>query len=144
MPLDTSAVGLNVISFNGTLPNVASLEYLNGRLGLILGRKMHKSGDGLNHQGAIGVVFDASTLAVERNWGQTSGHSFESVLTTNGSGEFLGVDLGDNYPRGVHLHKFDASNKRSRVVSTFKTLHGTSSSRYGGDPLAPLHSIRPA
>jgi len=136
--LDTSKSGLNMVAFSGSLPNIGSLAYLNGKVGMILGRQMHKSSDGLNHQGAIGVVFDGTTLAVERNWGQTSGHSFESLLTTNGLGEFLGIDLGDNYPRGVNLHKFNAAEKRSRVIHTFKTLHGTANSRYSGDPLAPI------
>ncbi len=128
--LDTSKTGLNMVKFDAQ--NIASLQYLNGKLGLIVGRQMHQSSDGLNHQGAIAVVFDANTLNVDKNWGQTSGHSFESVLTTNSQGEFLGIDLGDNYPRGVHLHKFTASQKKSRVVYTFKTQHGNSAQSPAG------------
>lgn len=120
-PLDTSAAGLNMVEFF----KVASMQHLNGKLAVMVGRTMLQSGDGLNHQGGIAVVFNAATLAVERNWGQTSGHSFESVLTTNAAGEFVGIDLGDNYPRGIHLHKFTGTSKRSRVISGFKTLHGT-------------------
>jgi hypothetical protein len=119
--LNTSAAGLNMVEFF----KVASMQHLNGRLAIMLGRTMLQSGDGLNHQGGIAVVFNAATLAVEKNWGQTSGHSFESVLTTNAAGEFVGIDLGDNYPRGIHLHKFTGASKRSRVISSFKTLHGT-------------------
>jgi hypothetical protein len=128
--LDTSKEGLNMVKFGGQ--NIASLQYLNEKLGLILGRKMHKSGDGINHQGAIAVVLDANTLKVDKNWGQTSGHSFDSFLTTNSNGEFVGIDLGDNYPRGVHLHKFTAAQwKSSRVVYTFKTKHSTSATKNG-------------
>ena len=119
--LDTSAGGLNMVEFF----NVASLKFLNGKLALMIGRTMLQSGDGLNHQGGIAVVFNATTLAVERNWGQTSGHSWESVLTSNAAGEFVGIDLGDNFPRGINLHKFTGTNKNSRVISGFKTLHGT-------------------
>ena len=122
--LDTSGTGLNMVEFFN-LPNVASLKYLNGKLAVMMGRTMLQSGDGLNHQGGIAVVFNATTLAVERNWGQTSGHSWESVLTSNAAGEFVGIDLGDNFPRGVNLHKFTGTNKNSRVISGFKTLHGT-------------------
>jgi hypothetical protein len=130
--LDTSkTTGLNLYSFSD-FANSASLTHLAGKLGLILGRTMTRSGDGLNHQGAIGVVFNANSLALERNLGQTSGHSFESVLTNNSRGEFLGIDLGDNYPRGIHLHKFTSTGRRSRVVSSFKTQHGTTATSPAG------------
>ncbi len=121
--LDTSSAGLNMVSFGDS--NVASLKYLNGKLGLMIGRQTHRTDDGLNHQGGIAVVFDANNLELVKNWGQTSGHSFESILTTNSNGEFVGIDLGDNYPRGVHLHKFTENDKYSRVVYTYKTQHGT-------------------
>lgn len=97
--------------------------------------------DGLNHQGAIAVVFDASSLGVLRNHGQTSGHSFENQLIVGQSGEFIGVDLGDNYPRGVHLHKFDQSGINSRVVYTFKTEHGKESVSPAGVSYPPYHEI---
>ena len=54
------------------------------------------------------------------------------MLTTNSLGEFLSIDLGDNYPRGVHLHKFTATQKKSRVVYTFKTQHGSSAQSPAG------------
>ena len=119
--VDTSAAGLNMVEFF----KVASMNYLNGKLAVLLGRTMLQSGDGLNHQGGIAVVFNATTLAVERNWGQTSGHSWESVLTTNANGQFVALDLGDNFPRGIHLHKFTGASKNSRVISSYKTAHGT-------------------
>jgi len=128
--LNTSEAGLNVVTFGKD--NIASLKYSNGKLGLILGRRMHRMSDGLNHQGGIAVVFDANTLAVDKNWGQTSGHSFESILTINSQGTFVGIDLADNYPRGVHLHKFDQSQNHSRVVYTFKTEHGISATSPAG------------
>ena len=44
----------------------------------------------------------------------------------------MAVDLGDNYPRGVHLHRFPNGNGDAtpgrishRVVYEFKTRHGT-------------------
>uniref|UniRef100_UPI0011786DCF hypothetical protein n=1 Tax=Crenothrix polyspora TaxID=360316 RepID=UPI0011786DCF len=128
--LDTSATGLNTVTFGNS--NVASLTHSNGKLGLILGRQMHRTDDGLNHQGGIAAVFDANTLELVKNWGQTSGHSFENILTTNPNGEFVGVDLGDNFPRGVHLHKFTGNDKFSRVVYTYKTQHGTTAANPAG------------
>merc|ERR1712032_925784 len=93
---------------------------------------MHKAPDGLNHQGGIAVVLDAETLSVVKNNGQTSGHSFENSLSVSESGEFVSVDLGDNFPRGVHLHKFDDNGMKSKVVYTFKTKHGTTNKSPAG------------
>ena len=119
---DSGPRGLNVTSFSAS--DVASLAVSGDKLGLIIGRTMHKSGDGLNHQGAIAVLFDAGSLSTLRNLGQTSGHSFDNELSVDPSGDFLGLDLGDNYPRGVHLHRFNPASRGSRVVFTFKTRHG--------------------
>ncbi len=124
--LDTSRHGFNMVESNRPWAWHASLAHSDGSLGLIMNRLMHRSTDGLNHQGAFAAVFDAQTLAVARYWGQTSGHSFGSYLTSSSTAAgFLGIDHGDNYPRGVHLHRFDRDHKSSRVVYTFKTKHGT-------------------
>ena len=127
--------GLNMVQFATSILNnsyAAALRVSGARLGLMLGRKMHKASDGLNHQGGIAVVFDTSTLDLVKYHGQTSGHSFGNELTVNKDGEFLAIDLGDNYPRGVNLHKFDASSIKSRVVYTFKTRHGASAQNPAG------------
>ncbi len=123
--LDTSRSGLNIVSFSDSITYTADLKYSNGLLGFMLGRKMHRSSDGLNHQGGIAVVFDAANLSLLKNHGQTSGHSFGNVLCVNADGKFVGIDLGDNYPRGINLHRFDTTDLISRVVYTFKTAHGT-------------------
>lgn len=120
--IDASRGGLNITKFDG---NVASMRYARGKLGVMLGRTMHRSRDGLNHQGGIAIVFSADTLRKLHNTGQTSGHSFENVLTVDRGDQFVGIDLGDNYPRGVHLHKFTRAGRRSAVVYTFKTQHGS-------------------
>jgi hypothetical protein len=119
---DASEEGLNINFFGRD--NVASMAYAGGKVGLMIGRTMHQSSDGLNHQGGIAVIFDGESLKVEANHGQTSGHSFENVLHTGDDGGFYGIDLGDNYPRGVHLHHFDATTRDSIVSFTFKTEHG--------------------
>ncbi|HAS42854.1 MAG TPA: hypothetical protein DCS93_20410 [Microscillaceae bacterium] len=119
---DTAKKGLNIYSKGYHL---ATLKVSKGKIALMIARTMHKSGDGLNHQGGIAVVFDANTLAQLKYLGQTSGHSFDNYLTTNQEGKFLALDLGDNYPRGVHLHRFDETGRRSQVVYTFKTQHGS-------------------
>jgi hypothetical protein len=128
VPISTAGEGngLNVWNYGGRW--VGSMAYANNAFGLILPRTMYKSPDGLNHQGAIGVVFPANDPAKYKNFGQLSGHSFGNMLGVNAAGEFIGVDLGDCYPRGVNLHKFTAAARASRVVFTFKTQHATSPS----------------
>ena len=57
-------------------------------------------------------------------------------------GHFLAVDLGDNYPRGVHVHEFPAKGqwssdtKRGRLVYQFKTRHGESEASPAGKKYA--------
>ncbi len=121
--LDSSKSALNIWRFSGYM---ADLEFMNGKLGLIIGRTMFKSGDGLNHQGGTACIYNANDLSVVKLIGQTSSHSFDNILSQNSDNQFLCVDLGDNYPRGIHLHKFDDKIRRSRVIYTFKTAHGTS------------------
>jgi len=119
--LDSSKSGLNMVKFDHY---PATLVYNNNSLLLLLARQMTQSNDGLNHQGGIAVSFNPDTLRVEKNWGQTSGHSFDNYLTKDGN-DFIAIDLGDNYPRGIHLHKFSGFNQTSRVIYNFKTKHGT-------------------
>ncbi len=141
--LDATAEGLNMVEF-GWLQEArfhAVLRWSDGNLGLMLARTMTQSGDGLNHQGGIAAVFHAGTLTLLRNHGQTSGHSFVNVLEVQESGGFVGLDLGDNYPRGVHLHRFGANSIASRVVYTFKTLHGTTPESPAGVTYDPYEEI---
>ncbi len=121
--LDATKAGLNIWNFSES--ESASLAYNDDKLGMIISRTMYKSRDGLNHQGAIAVTINASTLQVIDNLGQTSGHSFDNIIYPDPEGAFIGMDLGDNYPRGIHLHKI-ADTKRSKLVYTFKTAHGRS------------------
>jgi hypothetical protein len=114
----------------------ASMSYSKGNLALMFARTMNKSSDGLNHQGGIAVVFDANNLEIKSNTGQTSGHSFDNYLTTNMNGEFIGMDLGDNYPRGINLHKIKDINRSSKLVYSFKTEHGTT-------PKSPAGQVYP-
>ena len=98
-------------------------------------------GDGLNHQGGIAVVFNAdNTLALMTNHGQTSGHSWDNFLTARPSGEFLGIDLGDNFPRGVHLHKFTDTQRQSRIAFDFKTRHGTTATHIPDGTTYPVYT----
>lgn len=130
--------GLNIYSFGNYM---ADMQYLKGKLGFFIARTMHASSDGLNHQGGIAVLFNANTLEKERYFGQTSGHSFDNYLTTSSENKFIGIDLGDNYPRGINLHKFDESRIHSRIVYTFKTEHGKRAKSPAGKVYPPYNEI---
>jgi hypothetical protein len=123
--LDVSKQGVNIYDFSSGVLRSASLRHSKGVIGVMLPRRMHKSGDGLRHQGAIALTFSAKDLELTHHHGQTSGHSMANLLTVNKKGNFVALDLGDNYPRGVHLHEFDKAKRTSRLVFTFKTQHST-------------------
>jgi hypothetical protein len=131
-PFDTAQNAHNVYAYGGRW--TGSLAVNRDTLCLLLPRTMHMGGDGLRHQGAIAVTFGLD-LSKPQNLGQTSGHSFGNLLTVNDKGEFIGMDLGDNYPRGVHFHRLQRGSKESRVLFTYKTAHGTSPR--GGSPPYP-------
>jgi len=123
--LDVSKQGVNIYDFSKDALRSVNMRYSKNSLGVILPRRMHMSGDGLKHQGAIALTFAVKDLKLTRNHGQTSGHSMANFLTVNKKGEFVALDLGDNYPRGVHLHAFAKGKRTSRLVYTFKTAHAT-------------------
>jgi hypothetical protein len=115
----------------------------NGQLLMLIERLYHEGKDGLNHQGGSALLFESTELRLIKNLGQTSGHSFDNYLTTSNNG-FIGADLGDNYPRGVHFHEFKSKEetviKSSKVVYTFKTEHGTTPSYSTGMPKYPKYT----
>eukprot|EP00955_Chlamydomonas_euryale_P095488 364939-Chlamydomonas_euryale.AAC.11 len=126
-PLDTSKAQLNISNFSGPdFKYTADMRVSGGWVAVMLARQLHRGEDGLQHQSGCALVFSADTLRLVRNHGQTSGHSLDNVLTVARDGSFVGIDLGDNYPRGVHLHKFGGEGpmKAQRLVYTFKTEHG--------------------
>lgn len=119
--LNLSPKGLNIFDYDIT--ESVSLVYNEGVLGAIISREMNTSPDGDHHQGAIAVTFNAKTLKVIKNHGQTSGHSFDNFLYPAEGGGFYGMDLGDNYPRGINVHKIE-EDLQSKLVYAFKTAHG--------------------
>ena len=43
------------------------------------------------------------------------------------------MDLGDNYPRGIHYWKFNSSSIQKKLVYTFKSAHGTGPKNSAGN-----------
>ena len=142
--LDTTGKGLNVNYIAETFDKyryVTSMQAAGGKVAFIISRILTRGPDGLNHQSASAVVLDGKTLKVLKNLGQTSGHSFGNFLIRGEGGKFIGVDLGDNYPRGINLHSFDEKEKVSRVVYTFKTAHSTEAKGPGNKNYPPYASL---
>ena len=98
--------------------SVGSMVYRSGMLGVILPRIIDSG-----HQVASTYVFSASDPATFKDLGTASSHSFGNFVAPELRGGFLGVNLGDNYPRGVHLHRFSPTGMVLRVVFTYKTVH---------------------
>ncbi len=55
---------------------------------------------------------------------QTSGHSFGNSITLSSAGDFVGIDLGDNYPRGINMcarASVRAHGARARVCAALRS-----------------------
>lgn len=118
---------LNMFAYRN---ETASMEISGDKVLLMIARTMNKSNDGLNHQGGIAVSFDINNLNLLKNYGQTTGHCFDNYLSVSSTGDFIGINLGDNYPRGINLHRIN-EDMNSKVVYTFKTQHGESADCWG-------------
>jgi len=134
--INTDQKGFNIANFAAgagqTEFSSASLVFKNGFLALTLGRTMHKSPDGLNHQGAIIVVFNAHDFSIVKNHGQASGHSLGNVTVPASDNNFWAIDLGDNYPRGVSLYRFNEAAINRRLLYTTKVHHGETARTING------------
>ncbi len=113
----TAKGGFNIRSYEDA-GSPGSMVYQNGMLGLILPRIIDSG-----HQVASVYVFSAHDPATFKDLGTASSHSYGNFVVRESRGGFLAVDLGDNYPRGVHLHRFSPTGMVSRVVFTYKTVH---------------------
>ena len=101
--LSTAKTDMNIHIFES-----CKLVLIDDLIGMIITRTATTHTDGLNHQGAIAVVLSAETLEVVKNLGQTSGHSMGHSLIKRSDKVFAGIDLGDNYPRGINYWTFNA------------------------------------
>jgi hypothetical protein len=51
------------------------------------------------------------------------------MVTSNG--RFTGLDIGDNYPRGINFWSMSDSDKIINTIYQFKTYHGVRSPEWG-------------
>jgi hypothetical protein len=89
------AASASGISFWGPFSSGAAMAWdvANGRVGVMLSKLNPKSSDGLNHQNGIALVLTASTMALQKNFGQTSSHSFGNSIQLGNDGAFLAADI---------------------------------------------------
>eukprot|EP01062_Namystynia_karyoxenos_P076908 TRINITY_DN762_c1_g1_i1.p1 TRINITY_DN762_c1_g1~~TRINITY_DN762_c1_g1_i1.p1 ORF type:complete len:1434 (+),score=327.74 TRINITY_DN762_c1_g1_i1:70-4371(+) len=93
---------------------------------MYLGRRATKSGDGLNHQSCTMAIFNDEDLSDVKNYGLMTSHCWAESLAIQKNGDWMAIDIGDNFPRGVSvLGISDKRLKRARVY-TYKTRHAGS------------------
>lgn len=62
--------------------------------------------DGSMHQASFIVAIDANTGEIKlKNY--TTSHSLGNTMKLTSNGRICGIDLGDNFPRGIHYWVFD-------------------------------------
>jgi hypothetical protein len=110
--------------------NICSMKSNGINIVALLARKMYKSSDGLNHQAGLAMTFNCKTLELESFIENTTSHSFENYIMVDSKKTFIGMELGDGYPRGINLHKFKDKLHKSRLIYTYKTSHATTSQHY--------------
>ena len=85
-------------------------------LGLVLARTMTNG-----HQGGILVVLDGKDMSTAQNWGHVASHELGNSLHVAEDGTFLGVDVGDYWPRGLQLFDFSKTRgEQSKTVYRYK------------------------
>eukprot|EP00588_Corethron_pennatum_P014944 CAMPEP_0194280106 /NCGR_PEP_ID=MMETSP0169-20130528/15908_1 /TAXON_ID=218684 /ORGANISM="Corethron pennatum, Strain L29A3" /LENGTH=1205 /DNA_ID=CAMNT_0039024707 /DNA_START=75 /DNA_END=3692 /DNA_ORIENTATION=+ len=129
--LDTSnSGGVNIHAYFSSAGTLAWNESQNS-IAWFISREYIRGNDGLNHQALSVILLNPGDLRVvsER---QVTSHSWNNYIIDSGDG-FLSADLGDNYPRGIHVNKITPQGSiTGHVVYTFKTQHGTKAQNPAG------------
>jgi len=126
----------------------ASMAWLatSDTISLTLAMKWVDYGDGVNHQGATNVIFNATTLQKLRT-ASAGSHSWANSLKLSEKDDYyLGMILGDAFPRGIMISEYRASSddKRGRVIYYPKTVHRTTATNPKGQVLPVYEEISTA
>ena len=109
--------GLNIWKFFSSGGSLV-WDTTSNTLGWTVSRTMLKADDGINHQGCKVAILEADDLEI-LTIKTTSSHSFNNdiqIYNSSDTGtEYLAVDLGDGFPRGVHVHKIDPTQRIKKV-----------------------------
>lgn len=130
----------NSTNIYGVDDNICSMKSNGEEIIVLLSRKMYKSSDGLNHQAGLAMSFNCRTLDLVTHIENTTSHSFQNYLFVDSKKTFVGLELGDNYPRGINVHKFKGVQHKSRVVYTYKTLHSQQPNNNSGYKAFPFYT----
>lgn len=94
--------------------------------------------------------YDPTTLEyVQPQWAystvdskyQTASHSLSTYARLTDDGKVTGLDLGDNYPRGIVIWNVDLeSSPVSKNIYGFKTLHGDVAEHPSGSYTLPEYT----
>lgn len=96
------------------------------RLSIHMARTMTQVFDGLNHQGGHFGLYYPDTLEEDKigSW-ETASHSMGDSLMISSSGNYIGMEIGDNYPRGILFFYTDGKGSRKKnTIYQVKTHHG--------------------
>lgn len=133
--LATDDRNLNVYEFQYDKHCELTYSEANNFLNLHFVRTKTKSGDGINHQASFMHFYDPITLEyAQPPWAtgsfdssyQTASHSLSTFAMLTTDGKVTGLDLGDNYPRGIGMWNVDFSSDGKPILKNiygFKTLH---------------------
>ncbi len=115
----------NAIDVNWFAKDVASLSYDKDTLLFAFSRTHHKSHDGLNHQSGTAILFESNSLNPLTYYGITTSHSFDNIAISDINGDFITVEMGDNYPRGLNFRRFQKNglSEQAKCLYTYKTAH---------------------
>ena len=132
----------SISAINTTVPFDAGncrMTETNGKLIVHTAHEMYKSSDGYNHQSNLRIEINQSNMQclstkhVVSNVGTGYvSHSFDQYILSEGKNVYT-VDLGDGYPRGVVLCKYDVSNfnKPTNTANVFVAT-GSTGDNYTG------------
>ena len=104
-PLDTTKEnGINIYGMHTSCQLAYNSQIDNPRLSIHMARTMTQAYDGLNHQGGFFSMFNSDTLELYHDtcW-ETASHSMGNALKATGGYSFVGLEIGDNYPRGISM-----------------------------------------
>ena len=129
-PLGNGAGDFDILGLDGSISNLC----LGGNSLCFLTSRTMQSG----HQGSIIATFNTSDLSLAKNYGSNASHSFDNRLIYDGR-FFVSLDLADNYPRGIIIHKIAPQEKAGKVIFTYKThLANTDEATRKGHKNQPL------
>ena len=132
----------SISAINTTVPFDAGncrMTEINGKLIVHTAHEMYKSSDGYNHQSNLRIEINQSNMQclstkhVVSNVGTGYvSHSFDQYILSEGQNVYT-VDLGDAYPRGIVLCKYDVSNlnRPSNTANVFVAT-GSTTDNYTG------------